>query len=159
MSAIAIVPARGRDDLDAVSRLFREYQLALGVDLCFQGFEDELATLPGAYGPPRGEILMARLGRVVAGVVALRPLGDGQDSTSEMKRLYVRPAFRRDRLGRQLAESILAEARRIGYRRMRLDTLGRMIEANALYRRLGFRPIPAYNDNPLPDVLFYEIDL
>ncbi len=157
MSAIEIAPARGRDDLDAVSRLFREYQLGLGVDLCFQGFADELATLPGAYGPPRGEILMARLGRIVAGVVALRPLGE--QATSEMKRLYVRPAFRRDRLGRQLAESILAEARRIGYRRMRLDTLGRMVEANALYRALGFRPIPAYNDNPLPDVLFYEIDL
>ena len=119
---VAIVPARGDDDMATVVRLFREYQISIGVDLSFQGFEEELGMLPGVYAAPRGEILMARVGRAAAGVVALRPLA-GDDSACEMKRLYVRPAFRAAKLGRRLAEAILTEARRAGYRRIVLDTI------------------------------------
>jgi len=151
---IAIVPARGDDDIATVARLFREYQISIGVDLCFQGFEEELSTLPGNYAPPRGEILVARAGRAAAGVIALRP-ADAAD-TCEMKRLYVRPAFRAAKLGRRLAEAVLAEGRRIGYRRIVLDTLQDMTAAQALYRSLGFAEIPAYYDNPLPGVRYFE---
>jgi GNAT superfamily N-acetyltransferase len=150
-----IAPARG-EELATVARLFREYQLALGVDLCFQNFDREVSELPGCYSPPRGEILLACVGRLAAGVVALRPLGPEIENMAEMKRLYVRPAFRGHQLGRRLAEACLTEARRIGYHRLRLDTLGRMTEANALYRALGFTPIARYYDNPLPDVLYFE---
>jgi GNAT superfamily N-acetyltransferase len=154
-----IAPARGEHELAAVARLFREYQVALGVDLCFQGFEREVSELPGEYGPPRGDILLARVGRVMAGVVALRPLDLAGGEIAEMKRLYVRPAFRGRRLGRLLAESCIEAARRIGYRHMRLDTLARLTAANSLYRTLGFTPISPYNDNPLADVLYYECPL
>ncbi len=149
----------------AVARLFREYQVSIGVDLCFQGFEEELATLPGHYGPPRGEILMARAGRAAAGVVALRPLlkfdggGASDDGACEMKRLYVRPAFRAAKLGRRLAERVLAEARRLGYRRIVLDTLKDMTAAQALYRTLGFDEIQAYYKNPLPGVRYFALTL
>jgi putative acetyltransferase len=165
---LGISPARGDDDLAAVARLFREYQISIGVDLCFQGFEEELATLPGHYAPPRGEILMARAGRAAAGVVALRPLpkydgvptdGAPRDGACEMKRLYVRPAFRAARLGRQLAERVMAEARRLGYRRIVLDTLKEMTAAQALYRTLGFEEIPAYYKNPLPGVRYFSLAL
>jgi GNAT superfamily N-acetyltransferase len=176
---LAITPARGEDDLAAVARLFREYQISIGVDLCFQGFEEELATLPGLYGPPRGEILMARAGRATAGVVALRPLPNyggprmtcggaglgaaGEDSppasVCEMKRLYVRPAFRAARLGRRLSERVIDEARRLGYRRLVLDTLKDMTAAHALYRALGFTEIDAYYDNPLPGVRYFALAL
>lgn len=171
----AITPARGDDDLAAVARLFREYQISIGVDLCFQGFEEELATLPGLYAPPAGEILVARAGRATAGVVALRPLPDfgakapscgggravapGQDGVCEMKRLYVRPAFRAAKLGRRLAQSILAEARRLGYRRIVLDTLADMAAAQALYRTLGFGEIEPYYANPLPGVRYFGLAL
>jgi ribosomal protein S18 acetylase RimI-like enzyme len=155
-----IAPAIEGDDLASVARLFREYQIGLGVDLCFQGFDEEIATLPGDYAPPLGTILLARAGRLAAGTVALRPLGAGPGDgpgLCEMKRLYVRPAFRGLKLGRRLAEAALAEARRIGYRALRLDTLATMTEAHALYERLGFRRIEAYNDNPLPDTRYYEL--
>jgi putative acetyltransferase len=155
---IAIAPARG-DDIATVARLFREYQISLGVDLCFQGFEEELTTLPGHYAPPRGEILIAHTGRVAAGVIGLRPLAGDEDAACEMKRLYVRPAFRAAKLGRRLAEAVLAEARRIGYRRMVLDTLQEMAAAQALYRSLGFVEIPAYYENPLPGVRYFECKL
>ena len=150
----------------AVARLFREYQISIGVDLCFQGFEEELATLPGLYGPPRGEILMARAGRAAAGIVALRPLPEygaaggrdgapGEAGVCEMKRLYVRPAFRAAKLGRRLAERVVGEARRLGYRRIVLDTLHDMTAAQALYRALGFAEIEAYYKNPLPGVRYF----
>jgi ribosomal protein S18 acetylase RimI-like enzyme len=163
---IAIAPARGDEELATVARLFREYQISIGTDLCFQGFEEELKTLPGLYGPPRGEILMARAGRAAAGVVALRPLpygaedsSAGADGVCEMKRLYVRPAFRAAKLGRRLAESVLAEARRLGYRRIVLDTLKDMTAAQALYRTLGFGEIDAYYKNPLPGVRYFALSL
>jgi len=161
---LAISPARGEDDLAAVARLFREYQISIGTDLCFQGFEEELATLPGHYAPPKGEILMARAGRAAAGVVALRPLPKYDapgavtpDGTCEMKRLYVRPAFRAAKLGRHLAERVIAEAQRLGYRRLVLDTLKDMTAAQALYRTMGFSEIDAYYKNPLPGVRYFAL--
>ncbi|MCW5771232.1 MAG: GNAT family N-acetyltransferase [Rhodospirillaceae bacterium] len=151
---IAIIPAATEEDFAAASRLFREYQISLGVDLAFQGFEEELAGLPGKYAAPRGAILLARAGRANAGVVALRPLAD--DATScEMKRLYVRPLFRAAKLGRRLAEAVIAEARRLGYRRIVLDTLAEMNAAQALYRALGFIEIDAYYSNPLPGTRYF----
>ncbi|MGH2363845.1 MAG: GNAT family N-acetyltransferase [Chloroflexota bacterium] len=149
-----IAPA---SDLKLVRELFREYAADIQVDLCFQGFKEELAALPGAYAPPRGALLLAFFGAEVAGCVALRPL-DGR--VCEMKRLYVRPAFRGLGVGRELASAIIAAARRAAYRAMRLDTLPQqMPAAMALYRGLGFLPIPPYNDNPLEGVQHLELTL
>jgi len=116
----------------------------------------ELATLPGAYSPPHGRLLLARQGAEVAGCVALRPL---EADRCEMKRLYLRPPFRGQGIGRDLAEAIIAEARAIGYRSICLDTLASMDAARAMYASLGFRAIPAYYDNPLPGVLYAALDL
>ena len=146
-------PATFPDDLPEVRALFREYADALGIDLSFQDFDRELASLPGDYVPPRGALLLAEHQGAVAGCVALRPLESG---VCEMKRLFVRPAFRGARLGRTLAEGILAEGRRLGYARMRLDTLPSMAEAIAMYERLGFTDIPPYRHNPIPGTRFLE---
>src|SRR2546423_2503271 len=148
-----IIEARALHDIERARSLFREYETSLGVDLCFQGFEQELAGLPGAYAPPSGRLLLAVDDGRTAGCIALRPLGaDG----CEMKRLYVRPEFRGRRVGRLLAERVLAEARAIGYPRMRLDTLPSMKEAIPLYRSLGFAEIGPYYANPVPGALFME---
>jgi ribosomal protein S18 acetylase RimI-like enzyme len=146
-------PASFPGDLPEVRALFREYADSLGVDLSFQDFDRELASLPGDYVPPRGALLLAERDGAVAGCVALRPLEAG---VCEMKRLFVRPAFRGARLGRTLAEGILAEGQRLGYARMRLDTLPSMAEAIAMYERLGFVDIPPYRHNPIPGTRFLE---
>jgi ribosomal protein S18 acetylase RimI-like enzyme len=153
---IVIYDAITPEDLDAARQLFCDYAAALGIDLEFQGFSRELAELPGAYAPPHGALLLARGDELVLGCVALRRLDDG---ICEMKRLYVVPAGRGERLGRRLAEAIIERARSLGYRSMRLDTLRSMAAARTLYQALGFRRIAAYCHNPLPDPEFYELDL
>lgn len=136
--------------------LFREYAHAIGTDLEYQGFTAELAALPSPYVPPRGALLIARVESGVAGCVALRPLDAHR---GEMKRLYVRPAYRKSGLGKTLVEAVIGAARRIGYRELRLDTLASMTSAQALYCRLGFVEIPPYNASHLPGTRFYSLDL
>lgn len=153
---IRIIQAESVEQIDEARRLFREYAGGLGVDLCFQNFDQELASLPGDYAPPRGCLLLAIDGARTAGCVALRPLSAG---VCEMKRLYVRPDFRGTGPGRRLAIEIMAKGRRIGYQRVRLDTLPFMAEAIALYRSLGFREIGPYRENPIEGSLYMEADL
>ena len=136
--------------------LFREYAQAIGTDLEYQGFTTELAVLPKPYVPPRGALLIARTGSGVAGCVALRPL---DEQRGEMKRLYVRPAYRKSGLGKRLVDAVIDLARRAGYRELRLDTLASMASAQALYCRLGFVEIPPYNAAHLPGTRFYSLDL
>jgi putative acetyltransferase len=151
-----IRPARGAAEVEEVRALFLEYADSLDFDLCFQGFDDEIADFPGRYAPPAGELLLAEADGAVAGAVGARPLDDG---VCEMKRLYVRPGFRGRAIGRGLAAAIVDWARQAGYRTMRLDTLGSMAAAQALYRELGFRPTGAYYDNPKDDLFYFELDL
>lgn len=150
-----IEPARLPEHLAPVRALFREYAGSLGVDLAFQGFEAELASLPGRYAPPAGRLLLAWSRGEALGCAALRPLEGG---ACEMKRLYVRPEARGQGLGRRLAEAIRAEARAAGYARICLDTLPGM-GAAATYAALGFRPIAPYTFNPLPGAAFLGLDL
>lgn len=151
-----LVPGYTPEYLSVVRELFIEYAATLDVDLCFQNFERELAELPGRYAPPTGPLILAFEGAEPAGCVALRDLGDG---ICEMKRLYVRPRFRRQRLGRRLSGAIIAGAREANYKCMRLDTLESMHEAIALYESLGFRRIPAYYDNPSGLAVYLELKL
>jgi putative acetyltransferase len=137
--------------IDCVRSLFREYAQGLGVDLCFQGFEDELATLPGAYAAPTGALLLAEVDGAVAGCGAMRAFASGDHANAcEMKRLYVRPAFRGFGLGRLLAQALLDRARTAGYSEMLLDTLDDMESARGLYASLGFEPVAPYYYNPIP---------
>jgi putative acetyltransferase len=145
------------EDLAQVRRLFRAYADWLAVDLCFQGFEREVAELPGCYAPPSGRLLVARVAGDVVGCVGVRPLEPG---VCEMKRLWVEPGFAGHGIGRALAEAIIEAARAIGYERMRLDTLpDRMPAAQHLYASLGFREIPPYYHNPLAGVVMLELVL
>jgi ribosomal protein S18 acetylase RimI-like enzyme len=151
--AFALIPARGADDLAAVIALFADYAASLDVDLYREGFEDEVAALPGDYAAPAGEILVARGPAGVAlGCVALRPLSDGE---CEIKRLYVRPEGRGGGLGRALMTAIIAAAERRGYAQIKLDTLPSLDAAIALYLALGFRPIPPYAPILYPGQLFF----
>ena len=152
----AIHQAVWPQDMERVRELFREYADWLKVDLCFQGFERELATLPGDYAPPDGRLLLAYHHEKPVGCVALRRI---DATTGEIERLYVRPERRGRRTGRRLVEQVIAAAREIGYRRLVLDTLPRMAEAGELYRSFGFREIPAYCANPLPGVIYLALDL
>lgn len=157
---IQLVPPAGPEDLEELRGIFREYAQSLGVDLCFQQFDRELAELPGEYAEPRGTLLMARVDGELAGCCALRPL-DAADypNAAEMKRLYVRKAFRGFGLGRQLAEAILDAARQSGYASVLLDTLDDMESARALYEDLGFVAIPPYYHNPIPGAHYLKVDL
>ncbi|HEX6978023.1 MAG TPA: N-acetyltransferase [Alphaproteobacteria bacterium] len=150
---VAITDAAVPDDIEVVRALFLEYARSLNFSLCFQGFERELAELPGQYAAPRGCILLARRGGEAGGVVALRPLEPG---ICEMKRLYVRPAWRGLHIGDRLARRVIERARQLNYRAMRLDTHESMAAAIALYRGLGFREIPRYYDNPMDGILYFE---
>jgi putative acetyltransferase len=154
---LQLIPAELQKDIGRVRELFEEYGSSLGIDLCFQNFDKELATLPGDYAPPDGRLYLAVENDEVAGCIALRKIGAG---ICEMKRLYVRPAFRGSGLGRKLTEKIIEAARAIGYKRMRLDTLpGKMDQAIGLYRSLGFKDIAPYYENPYEDVAYMELEL
>jgi ribosomal protein S18 acetylase RimI-like enzyme len=157
LSECVLVEATTPEDLAQVRRLFRAYADWLGVDLCFQGFERELAELPGGYAPPAGRLLLAKVGREAVGCVGVRPLAPG---ACEMKRLWVEPGFGGQGIGRTLVQTIVAAARDIGYLRMRLDTIpARMPAAQHLYASLGFREIPPYYQNPLDGVVMLELEL
>jgi putative acetyltransferase len=136
--------------------IFREYQVSLDIDLCFQDFEQELAALPGKYAPPQGRLYLAFVDEMLAGCIALRPF---QEGLCEMKRLYVRPQFRGQNLGLLLATEIIAEAKRIGYHQMVLDTLDTMTAAQKIYRSVGFQEIEPYCFNPIDGALYMGLDL
>jgi GNAT superfamily N-acetyltransferase len=154
----ALREALTADDIALARGLFVEYQRWLAVDLCFQGFSEELATLPGAYARPRGRLLLAGTPGTAFGCIALRPLAEGAD-VGEVKRLFVRAAQRHEGWGWRLADALLVEARTIGYRELKLDTLDWMTDARRLYARLGFRECPAYYANPLPGVVYMTLSL
>ena len=157
MNARSFIQAESQEQIADTRKLFEEYSEWLGLNLCFQNFDKELAELPGQYAPPTGRLLLLFSDDKLAGCIALREIGSG---TCEMKRLYVRPEFRGHGLGRELAEKIIREAREIGYERMRLDTLpGKMEQAIAMYRSLGFKDIEPYYHNPVADAAFMELEL
>lgn len=145
------------DDLDTTVELFREYAGGLEIDLSYQDFEDELESLPGAYAPPKGSLLLAEIDGKAVGCVAVRALH--ATNFCEMKRLYVRSSARGTGAGRALAEAAIAEARRMAYDAMRLDTLSTMQPALTLYRALGFKEIPAYYETPIVNTVFMHKDL
>ncbi len=146
--------------IDAARDIFREYAASLNVDLCFQNFDAELADLPGEYAGPQGHLLLAFVDGSLAGCGAFRPLPDADDPNAcEMKRLYVRPAFRRFGLGRAMAEALLDEARRAGYSAMLLDTLDEMESARELYASLGFEETAPYYFNPIPGAHYLRAQL
>lgn len=152
---IDLIPATLPEHIEQVRALFLEYGESLGFSLCFQSFDEELKNLPGAYAPPSGRLLLARSADQAAGCIALRKLDTG---ICEMKRLYVRPDYRGLGLGRMLVERLIAEARAIGYERMRLDTIASaMQDAIALYRRMGFQEIAPYSSIPIESALWMEL--
>jgi GNAT superfamily N-acetyltransferase len=157
VKGLAVIEAETSTQIAQARELFLEYAQSLGFSLCFQNFDKELAELPGDYAAPDGRLLLAEHEGRVAGCVALHRLAS---NTCEMKRLYVRPEFRGKRLGRALAERVIAEARRIGYRRMRLDTVEPLMgDAVAMYRKMGFKEIPPYRPNPIAGAIYMELEL
>ena len=154
---VTLSQAESEADIEDVREIFREYESSLGLDLCFQGFEDELKNLPGKYAAPKGRLYLAQVSNMVAGCIALRPL---EPDVCEMKRLFVREEFRGLQIGRMLIERLIDDAREIGYTAMRLDTFPpKMGKAVQLYESYGFREIPPYYDNPNEGVLFMELRL
>ncbi|UCF95748.1 MAG: GNAT family N-acetyltransferase [Desulfobacterales bacterium] len=153
---VRIIRAHSQEHFHHARRLFRQYADSLEFDLEFQGFRQELASLPGDYAPPAGSLLLAESSGNYVGCVALRPL---TATICEMKRLFVAPEYRGQHIGRELARSVIDAARRSGYEYMRLDTVDSMTEARALYRSLGFRAIEAYCYNPLENPMYMELDL
>ncbi|HEY6804186.1 MAG TPA: GNAT family N-acetyltransferase [Pyrinomonadaceae bacterium] len=152
-----LIQATTTEEMDLVRTLFEEYAAGLGFSLCFQSFDQELAELPGRYAPPWGRLLLAYQDDAPAGCVGLRKL---DEETCEMKRLFIRSEFRKHGLGKVLVQRLIDEARRIGYKRMRLDTVpGVMDPAIRLYEDLGFDEIPPYYDNPFDDVKYMELSL
>ncbi len=152
-----IFQATTDEHIEAARTLFEEYAASLGFSLCFQNFDQELKNLPGDYAPPDGRLLLAVENDQLAGCIALRKLGDG---VCEMKRLFVRPAYRATGLGRTLVESLIDEARKLGYTQMRLDTIpGKMDKAIALYQTIGFVEIEPYCQNPVEGAKFMELKL
>ena len=153
---IEIVCAESSRDIADVKAIFLEYAESLGFETCFEDFDTEMAGLPGKYGPPQGILLLARDGGGrAAGAVGLCPLDDG---VCEMRRLYVRPAFRGTGLGGELARALITEARRLGYRSLRLETLPAMAAARRLYRAIGFGEIERYNDSSVDGIVFMELE-
>ena len=153
-AVIALSQADTPELVSTARALFREYAEAIGTDLAYQGFAAELVSLPQPYAPPEGAPLIAHVNSELAGCVGLRPLGTG---VGEMKRLYVRPAYRNVGLGNHLVDAVIQAARQAGHRELRLDTLASMASAQALYRRLGFVEIAPYNDKYLPGTRFYRL--
>jgi ribosomal protein S18 acetylase RimI-like enzyme len=152
-----LIQAQSQEEIELARGLFQEYAAGLGISLCFQNFEQELAELPGAYAPPTGRLLLAIEAQQPAGCVALRKIAGG---VCEIKRLFVRPEFRGTGLGHVLTETIISAAREIGYKQMRLDTLpGKMDRAIEMYRAIGFKEIEAYYANPVENALFMELAL
>ena len=159
-TSIELRRADSATQLAEAREVFREYAASLGIDLCFQNFDAELANLPGDYAAPAGQLLLAYVDGRLAGCGALRPLSDVDYANAcEMKRLFVRPGFRRFGLGRLLAQALLDEARRAGYSAMLLDTLDDMEAARSLYTALGFEEIPPYYFNPIPGAHYLKADL
>lgn len=156
LAVLKLVYAESAEEIGYVRRLFLEYANSLGFSLCFQNFTEELQELPGNYAPPDGRLLLAFDGNELAGCVAMRKVADG---VSEMKRLYVRPQLRGKGIGRALAYAAIEEARRVGYKRMRLDTIPSMREAISLYEALGFKRIEPYCQNPIAGAVFMELIL
>jgi putative acetyltransferase len=157
VQAFDFLQAESPDQIAAIRELFLEYAQSLGFSLCFESFDQELAALPGDYAPPAGRLVLATNHGQPAGCVALHKL---TPEICEMKRLYVRPQFRGKGLGRELTEKIIAEARQLGYKKLRLDTFEPIMKkAVAMYRQLGFREIPPYRQNPIEGALYMELEL
>jgi putative acetyltransferase len=157
---ISLLPPASERDFADTAAIFQEYATGLGVDLCFQNFDAELASLPGDYAAPRGVLLLARVDGAVAGCCALRPLDSaGYPNASEMKRLYVRATYRGLGLGRQLAKAVMDRARLAGYGCVLLDTLSDMEAARALYEDLGFEEVPPYYHNPIAGAHYLMVQL
>jgi ribosomal protein S18 acetylase RimI-like enzyme len=153
---IELVQVETAAHLREVRQLFTEYTEDLGFDLDFQDYDDEITHLPGAYTPPSGRLYIALYDGAIAGCIALRKL---DETTCEMKRMYVRTGYRRKGVGKDMALRVIDDARRIGYSKMRLDTIDTMDAAIALYRHLGFNPIPPYRYNPMKGAYFLELVL
>lgn len=155
---LTITQAETTEEIALAREFMLEYAAWLEFKLCFQGFDEELQSLPGKYSPPAGRLLIACWEQEPAAIGALRPLGE--PGVCEMKRLYVRPRFRGHAIGRALAEKLIQEARSIGYKFMRLDTVsGKMDQAIELYRQLGFKEIDPYYGSPVPGTIFMEVAL